>query len=174
MLILLHEHVLQSNLIEGVSNKGEYLTNHLLAARCVELAAAVKEVLHPRLLHAVLFDGLPLPREHTPGEYRHCEVTVSSYKPPVYRAVASYMAGWWDFVLDDEPWGSHAHFEAIHPFVDGNGRVGRLVYWNQQLVAGVEPELILAEEKYAYYARLEQWRGINWGMISEGLETNWN
>ena|SRR3990167_7135123 len=172
--MILREHVLQSNLIEGIINDGLELDNHLLAARCVELAAAVHEVLHPRLLHAVLFNGLPLPREHTPGEYRHCDVIVSDFKPPKPKTLAGYMVGWWDLVLDDEPWSSHAHFEAIHPFVDGNGRVGRLVYWNQQLVAGMEPELILAEERYAYYARLEQWRDTNWGMINEGLEANWN
>jgi Fic family protein len=50
---------------------------------------------------------------------------------------------------------SHAKFEKIHPFSDGNGRVGRLLMLAQALRAGLAPPLVAKERKYAYYKYLE-------------------
>jgi len=50
---------------------------------------------------------------------------------------------------------THATFERIHPFSDGNGRVGRLLMLAQALQAGFVPPIVLKEEKYAYYKYLE-------------------
>jgi len=50
---------------------------------------------------------------------------------------------------------AHAHFEAIHPFGDGNGRVGRLIMVAQCLKAGLMPPEINAHNKSMYYATLE-------------------
>lgn len=49
----------------------------------------------------------------------------------------------------------HATFEKIHPFGDGNGRVGRLLLLAQALQAGIVPPLILKEKRRAYYKYLE-------------------
>ena len=49
---------------------------------------------------------------------------------------------------------THAMFEQIHPFSDGNGRVGRLIMFGQAVVAGVMPPLVLKERKRAYYRYL--------------------
>lgn len=50
---------------------------------------------------------------------------------------------------------SHAKFEKIHPFSDGNGRVGRLLMLAQALRFGLTPPLVLRERKAAYYKYLE-------------------
>lgn len=51
----------------------------------------------------------------------------------------------------------HAKFENIHPFADGNGRVGRLAM-NYFLVLHDHPPVIIHEEdRKAYYAALEAW-----------------
>lgn len=50
---------------------------------------------------------------------------------------------------------SHAIFEKIHPFSDGNGRTGRLVMLAQALKAGYMPPLVAKERKHAYYKYLE-------------------
>lgn len=51
----------------------------------------------------------------------------------------------------------HVAFERIHPFQDGNGRVGRLVMMKECLKAGVVPFIIQDELKLYYYRGLQQW-----------------
>lgn len=50
---------------------------------------------------------------------------------------------------------SHATFEKIHPFSDGNGRTGRLIAFIQALQEGIVPPLVAKERKRAYYKYLE-------------------
>jgi len=49
----------------------------------------------------------------------------------------------------------HADFESIHPFGDGNGRVGRLIMVIQMIESGFAPCLINVEQKAKYYECLE-------------------
>lgn len=51
----------------------------------------------------------------------------------------------------------HAELEAIHPFQDGNGRVGRLVMFKECLRNGITPFIITDEVKLFYYRGLSQW-----------------
>jgi Fic family protein/DNA-binding XRE family transcriptional regulator len=50
---------------------------------------------------------------------------------------------------------SHAEFERIHPFSDGNGRTGRLLLFIKALALGLVPPVIKRERRAAYYKYLE-------------------
>ena len=52
----------------------------------------------------------------------------------------------------------HAEFEYIHPFQDGNGRIGRLVALKECLRHNVIPFIIEDAKKYYYYKGLSEWR----------------
>lgn len=54
----------------------------------------------------------------------------------------------------------HQRFESIHPFQDGNGRVGRLIMFRECLRMGYVPFIITDELKMFYYNGLRQWPGI--------------
>ena len=54
----------------------------------------------------------------------------------------------------------HYCFEAIHPFQDGNGRVGRLILFKECLANGYVPFIITEELKMFYYRGLQQWNHI--------------
>lgn len=52
----------------------------------------------------------------------------------------------------------HAEFEYIHPFQDGNGRVGRLVALKECLHHSIIPFIIEDSKKHFYYRGLSEWR----------------
>lgn len=51
----------------------------------------------------------------------------------------------------------HVRFERIHPFQDGNGRIGRLVMFKECLATGIVPFIITEELKMFYYRGLSRW-----------------
>lgn len=52
----------------------------------------------------------------------------------------------------------HAEFEYIHPFQDGNGRVGRLIALKECLKNNIIPFIIEDSKKSFYYRGLSEWR----------------
>lgn len=55
----------------------------------------------------------------------------------------------------------HVRFERIHPFQDGNGRVGRLLTLWQCLQSGVVPFIITEDLRLFYYRGLQNWGQVN-------------
>lgn len=54
----------------------------------------------------------------------------------------------------------HKRFETIHPFQDGNGRVGRLIMFKECLANGIVPFIITDELRFFYYRGLREWPAI--------------
>ena len=63
----------------------------------------------------------------------------------------------------------HQRFEAIHPFQDGNGRVGRLIMFRECLRLGYVPFIITDDLKMFYYRGLKNWPEIKGYLIDTCL-----
>lgn len=61
----------------------------------------------------------------------------------------------------------HVRFETIHPFPDGNGRVGRAIAFRECLRAGLVPFIVTDASKETYYTSLDEFRaGVPIPLIS--------
>ena len=63
----------------------------------------------------------------------------------------------------------HVRFERIHPFQDGNGRVGRLLMFWQCLQANIVPFIITQDLRLFYYRGLQNWGHIDGYLIDTCL-----
>ena len=55
----------------------------------------------------------------------------------------------------------HVRFERIHPFQDGNGRIGRLLMFKECLANGIVPFIITDDLKMFYYRGLREWGRVD-------------
>lgn len=111
----------------------------------------------------------------TPGEFRRTQIWIGSpgatlaaatYVPPPPEQLMECLGPWETFMHDDtlpplvHAALVHSQFEAIHPFLDGNGRVGRLLITLELMHARILPAPLLYLSAYfeatrqEYYARL--------------------
>lgn len=64
----------------------------------------------------------------------------------------------------------HAEFEYIHPFQDGNGRVGRLIVLKECLKHNIIPFIIEDSKKSFYYRGLSEWRNEKGWLVDTCLD----
>lgn len=129
-----------------------------------------------REIHAELMRGVR-GGELTPGEFRRsqnwigpagCTLTDASFVPPAPADAQAAMGDLEHFLHDERPMPvlvraalAHAQFETIHPFLDGNGRVGRLLVTFFLCFKGAlrRPTLYLSYDfkrrRQEYYDRLQ-------------------
>lgn len=137
--------------------------------RTLPLSLRLVRELHEKLMRGVRGDAA------TPGDFRRsqnwigppgCTLADAVYVPPPVDEMMACLATWETFLHDDSlpplvhAALAHAHFEAIHPFLDGNGRVGRLLVTLLLVEKGILPSPLLYLSAYfeatraEYYARL--------------------
>lgn len=68
----------------------------------------------------------------------------------------------------------HQRFESIHPFQDGNGRVGRLIMFRELLRFGYVPFIITDDLKMYYYNGLRNWPNIKGYLLDTCLSAQDN
>ncbi|WP_264292449.1 Fic family protein [Tessaracoccus defluvii] len=140
-------------------------------------------------LHALLLSGVR-GQEKFPGEFRRTPVWVGSttdspdtaaYVPPLPGELGGLIADWENFVNTPGELPTlvrcglmHYQFETIHPFLDGNGRIGRLLINLMLLEEGrlTTPLLYMSgyleQHRREYYERLQEVRER--GAIQEWLQ----
>ncbi|MEA5054634.1 MAG: Fic family protein [Propionicimonas sp.] len=64
---------------------------------------------------------------------------------------------------------AHNHFERIHPFIDGNGRAGRLALNLVLVRLGYPPVVVLKEQRAAYLRAMQRADGGDFGPLGEIL-----
>ena len=151
-------------LVDGIT-VGKPLRDHLWAVNLSVAAERVENWAHDPApiteaqileLNAVLLRGID---ELGAGAYRKVSVylTGAPFEPPPPEAVPSLMqelSAWLAEPSDVDPIvfaaEMHAWFETIHPFVDGNGRAGRLLVDLFLLKRGLIRALVRAEERDRY------------------------
>lgn len=109
---------------------------------------------HLRLMNGIISDA---------GFYRNHSVRIRGAAVPLanFIKIPELLENWCNLVngeTDDKLnllAVSHANFERIHPFSDGNGRTGRLMLFILALKLGLVPPILSKERHIAYYKYLE-------------------
>ncbi|WP_297420944.1 Fic family protein [Clostridium sp.] len=132
-------------------------------------------------MHKILLSGEVRGNSRNPGEFRSiqnfigpqgCTIQTASYIPPEPQLVPDYMSNLEKYI--NEPTDNlndliriaiiHAQFETIHPFLDGNGRIGRILIplylYDRKLISS--PNFFISEslekDKFKYYKLLNDTR----------------
>ncbi len=141
-------------------------SNHF---RCIDLMIENAHLLlsekYIKELHFLLKSGTSDSRREwfRVGEYKKLANEVGGIDTTEPRAVANEMKA----LLDgynvkadkniEDIIAFHVAFERIHPFQDGNGRVGRLIMFGECLKHNIVPFIIDEEHKLFYYRGLKEW-----------------
>jgi Fic family protein len=124
---------------------------------------------HIKQLHLILKTNTS--DSHKPwfavGDYKHLANAVgeeeTAQPEEVHKKMKALLATYhaiqkiqFDDILD-----FHVRFERIHPFQDGNGRVGRLIMFWQCLQSNIVPFIITDDLRLFYYRGIQNWGNIN-------------
>jgi len=137
--------------------------------RCIDMviesAGAALTERYVKMLHAQLKSGTSDSRKEwfAVGDYKRLDNVVGEMETcpakDVHREMAQLL-DWYGTV--DKSFVNlldlHVRFERIHPFQDGNGRVGRLILLKECLKYGHTPFVIAENLRQFYYLGLDDWR----------------
>ena len=152
---------------EGLTIGGKPLKDHIEAKNDAEAFDLMIEFVHAKKkfsqeliqhIHEFVMKGLL----NHPGQYRtqNVRITGAKNRPPSYLKIVELMDNYIHYIetLPLQPIKKasfiHHEFVRIHPFIDGNGRVARLLTNFYLLKNGYPPLVIQKQERRKYYKTL--------------------
>jgi len=155
--------------------------NYFAGLRHVEKQAKKKEVRHEDLfrLHRILAKGVM--DQGKAGRYRTIKVRVGDFLPPdpgMVSGLTFELLEWWNRkAVELSPVLSsailHYRFEAIHPFADGNGRVGRALALWELYRRGFDTHHVFSVDEYYWEKRQDYYDALR-AVRQEGEDlTSW-
>ena len=144
------EYLRESNAIEGVHDDEAVNTAYTAWKELKTVNELTEEAI--KSAHGTL---LGQRQPDIAGHYREKHVRVGGDVPPSPDEVPELMGELLTRVpetpLEAIDW--HVRFEKIHPFTDGNGRIGRLIYlWHCHQLLCQDPIIWRADDRRGYYA----------------------
>lgn len=113
------------------------------------------------------------------GPYRGCSIEESTYVPPPPGDLLAAGLSSWEKWLNESSCHEivkvalgHYQFEALHPFTDGNGRIGRLLAILQLIRAGLIPGPLINLSPY-FEQRSEEYRHRLRAVSTQGAVDEW-
>lgn len=163
--------VKESNAIESIfSTEGKYFDKHMRALRMAISFGKKKEPitednllkLHRKLMYGVMPKNKETKRVFPAGKYRTVGVYVADDHCPDPDDISDLMDKILitskDIKTKKDCWKIHDAFECVHPFIDGNGRIGRLLMVWMCLKISEQPPLIYSKDKHKYYGNIRKFR----------------
>lgn len=157
--------------LEGITVGGKTIVEHLEARNHRDAIIFLEEVISGgelvsqwqiKNLHALVLKGID---DAEAGKYRSENVVISgaSTTPPGFLhldAEMSQLIEWYEQASQIHPICRaaelHTRFVEIHPFIDGNGRTGRLLMNFELMKSGFPPAILLKEDRLRYYDALDE------------------
>lgn len=141
--------------------------------RCIDyiIDNAINKIteIHIKQLHGILKTNTSDSRKSwfAVGDYKQIANEVggaqTTLPKDVHKQIKQLIKGYNDLkeITFDDILDFHVSFERIHPFQDGNGRVGRLLMFWQCLQNNIPPFIITEELRLYYYRGLQKWEEVN-------------
>ncbi len=158
------------------------VVNYFAGLRHIEKAAETEIVRHEHLfaLHGIIAGGGVMDQGDA-GRYRTINVRVGNHFPPAHQDVSILMFDlleWWNKeATNHSPVISsailHYRFEEIHPFADGNGRMGRALALWELYRRGFDAQHIFSVDEFYWEDRARYYAELNTVQSGDGDLTSW-
>lgn len=157
--------------LEGITVGGKSVREHLEAVNHENAIEYLEELVKDqseisewniKSLHQLILKGID---DANAGKYRNNNVIISGakHRPPEYVKVPELME---KLIINYEDWDEyhpiirasllHGELVKIHPFIDGNGRLSRLMMNMDLIKSGYVPVIIKKENRIKYYEALDK------------------
>lgn len=188
------EFVRNSNMIDpqpgydGRKPGCQMFENHMNALNFVLSDGWEINVNTPLDIHRILTKNIDFfENSNNSGKYRIQDVWIGSEIAPSSYLIHKLMHEQWfpsvntltNLVYDNKmsaiesAWIIHHMFQVIHPFIDGNGRTGRLLFTKILKDLGEDPHIIHYLDRHEYYDCIQYFRDKNWDQNKFILEGLW-